>query len=238
MKLNQIEITVPTTFEDIRLGQFQEYIKLFETIPEDERANLNEFVKMKTVSIFYDVPFDIVRDNFKSTDVDELAEKVLHLITRMTKEIDGTNFNPRFKTHNVEFGFIPDFEDMKAGEFADLSEYIGKWDMMHKAMSVMYRPVVAELYNPLLKIKQYSIKPYDGTGEYSELMKGMPAFKVMEASFFLSNSFNKLKVCLETYTMNQLERNPGMVTHLKTLSSTNGVGIKPSIPLQETMHSE
>ena len=225
--MKTIELTVPKDKLDIRLGQFQEYSKLFETV--DVKQDINEFVKMKTVSIFCDVPFQLVREHLKASDVDELATEVLTLVKDMTDNVGKDKFNPIFTVNGTEFGFIPDFEDMKAGEFADLTEYFGKWDKMHNAMAVMYRPITQKKPNKILGIEQYEIQPYNGTSEYAEIMKGMPAIKSLEASFFLTNLVLKLKTCLRTYMGKQRKINPEMDIALRTAFLKNGTGIKPSI---------
>jgi len=227
MKVEEIKITVPKDMMDIRLGQFQEYNKLFETVVPGQ--DVNEFVKMKTVSIFCDVPFQLVREYFKASDVDALATEVLALVTLMTKSVESKTFNPLFTVNDTEFGFIVDFENMKAGEYADLTEYFGKWDEMHKAMAVMYRPVTIKKHNKILGIDQYDIQKYNGTNEYAEIMKGMPAMKALEASFFLTNLVLKLRICLQTYMAKQLKNNPEMDLALKKALLESGPGIKPSI---------
>ena len=44
----------------------------------------------------------------------------------------------------VKFGFMPKLDDISLGEFIDLDKYISDWQQMHKALSVLYRPVVFE----------------------------------------------------------------------------------------------
>ena len=56
----------------------------------------------------------------------------------------------------VEYGFIPVLDDMTLGEYVDLDENFTDWDKMHKAMSVLFRPI------KLKKGDRYQIEEYDG----------------------------------------------------------------------------
>ena len=38
----------------------------------------------------------------------------------------------------VEYGFIPNLDDMSFGEYVDLDTYIGDWQNIHRAMAVLY----------------------------------------------------------------------------------------------------
>jgi hypothetical protein len=223
METKEIKLTIPNQVEDIRLGQYQEYFKLVKGLDSD--AVFTEFMKMKVVSIFCDVPIDLVREGFKSSVVDDISTRVITLIGELSDDVEG--FKPTFKLGETTFGFINNFEDMNAGEFADLTQYFADFDDMHRAMAVMYRPVVKTEKNKLLKLQQYDIEKYNGTTRYSELMKSMPAIKALEASFFLTNSFIKLRHCFLTYIKNHPKVDNKTSTALNQFLIANGDGIKP-----------
>ena len=54
----------------------------------------------------------------------------------------------------IEYGFIPSLEDMTVGEFADLENYLTTGKDYHKAMAVMYRPIINS-YSNTYKIQEY-----------------------------------------------------------------------------------
>ena len=76
-----------------------------------------------------------------------------------------------------EFGFIPKLNDMTFGEYVDLDTYIGKWDQMNVAMSVLYRPITAK------KGHKYLIEDYRGDN-YHDIMKQMPLSAVFGSIVF------------------------------------------------------
>ena len=59
----------------------------------------------------------------------------------------------KFKLDGIQYGFIPDLDEMSFGEY-DLDTYIGNWKEIEKAMAVLYRPVV------LSKGDKYVIEDY------------------------------------------------------------------------------
>ena len=220
----KLNINVPSVVEDIKLGQFQQYLKLVEGMGENPK--LNEFTKMKIVSIFCNVPMELVRVGFKASDIDMISSDVLELIKSMTEGEDEKQFEPTFQLGETKFGFMNDLDGMMAGEYADLTSYFNKWDDMHKAMAVMYRPIIKEKGNTLLGITQYELSKYSGTAEYGELMKSMPAIKAIEASFFLTSSYIRLQKCFLRYTEKLIMETPEISMMLKANSIQLGDGIK------------
>ena len=132
--------------------------------------------------------------------------------------------------------FINNVDDMMAGEYADLTMYFEKWETMHKAMAVMYRPVTKDEHNSLVKVEQYEIAEYTGTSEYAELMKAMPAIKALEAGFFLISSFKTLQKCFLAYLSSQVEMTPEMNTMLKANSTNIGDSIKAFTALVDKIY--
>jgi hypothetical protein len=220
----KLNITVPSKVEDIKLGQFQQYLKLIDGMGENPK--LNEFVKMKIVSIFCNIPMELVRVGFKASDIDKISTDTLEIIKSMTEDENDEQFIPTFSIGETKFGFMNDLEGMLAGEYADLTSYFDKWDNMHKAMAVMYRPIIKTKYNKLIGVEQYELSEYEGTAEYGELMKSMPAIKAIEASFFLTNSYIRLQKCFLRSMEKLIAEDPKLSTMLKANSTQLGDGIK------------
>jgi hypothetical protein len=55
----------------------------------------------------------------------------------------------------VEYGFIPNLDDMSFGEYVDLDTYLGDWQNIHRAMAVLYRPIREK------RGERYNIVPYE-----------------------------------------------------------------------------
>ena len=153
-----MEIQVPTDLSEITLGQYQEYIALESPTEVD------------TISIFMNIDRSAVK-TIKATSMDSLVEDINKLFKTEQR------FLNRFKISGKEFGFIPKLDDITYGENKDISSYM-KWDTMHKAMAVMYRPIT------LKQRRKYLIEDYEGSHKYSEIMKSAPMDVVMGAMLF------------------------------------------------------
>lgn len=179
----KVEISVPTTLGDITLGQYQKFVKL------QEQEDIEEsFLVHKTIEIFCGIDLkDTLRLKFNY---------VTDLMGRINKIFETTpKLKETFTMDGVEYGFIPDLDDMSFGEYVDLDTNYGDWDNMHKAMAILYRPIV------LKKNNRYVIEEYEGT-RGSEKFKQAPLDVVLGChSFFL-----RLNQELLTVTLDYLKR--------------------------------
>ncbi len=207
----KLEISIPTELKEIKLSQYQAFLKIAKDNDDVE------FMNQKMVQTFC---------NIDLKDVAEIKYKdVLQITASLGKMFDvkSHRFINRFKLGGVEFGFIPDLDDMTFGEYTDLDSYIGDWDNMHKAMAVLYRPITKKGLN-----NTYEIEKYNGSITYSDVMKHAPLDVVFGANVFFYNLGNEL---LKS-TMNYLDTNKQMQTILQQHNSENdGVGIVQSMDL-------
>ena len=229
--VKEVSIVVPQTADDITLGQYQQFAKLQTELRDGKE--LNEFVKIRLVSIFCDVPVEVVKE-FSIDDVDKVSAEVANVVSTIVLDKDEA-ITPIIEIEGVEFGFIPDMENMTAGEFADLSEYLNEFSDLNKVMAVLYRPIKHKFYNKYVGVDQYSLEPYNGTSEFSDIMKLMPVERAVRASFFLRSLAERLEGISQIYS--QLETlkkkksdQPSLWSRVKQmLSRKSGDGIKPSM---------
>ena len=138
-----------------------------------------ELLNQRTIETLCNIPFVKTR-LIKQLDVKDIINRLTELLT---KDVD---FVHRFKIKNLEFGMIPDLENMTSGEYADLTKYIGEWNSMHKAMAVLFRPIKERQGD------KYDVVEYEGSSEYSELMDFMPLGVAMGAMVFFWSLTNDL----------------------------------------------
>ena len=129
-------IEVPKELSAIPLREYQKYLKVMD---DNKDAEDTEFINLKVLEIFCGI-------NLKEAYNLPLAEFsfiINHIVTLFKEETplqrDFTLTDPNGDT--ITFGFIPKLDDITLGEFVDLDNYIGDWQQIHKAMSVLYRPV-------------------------------------------------------------------------------------------------
>lgn len=210
----KIELTIPTTLNDIKLAQYQKFL----SIAKDNEES--EFLQQKMVQLFCGIDLkDVAQIRYK--DVAEITANINNLFTK------DNQFIQRFKMGGVEFGFIPNLDEMSTGEYMDLDTYITDWDTMHNAMAVLYRPITNKLGN------KYQIEEYKGSITYADVMKHAPLDVVLGAMVFFYTLGNEL---LKS-TINYLEGNQELQNILTKHNLENvGDGIQVSmLLLKETL---
>ena len=214
------EIVIPTSLSEIPLKSYQEFMKVI------EKSNDQEFIGQKTVEIFCGLQMkDVVR--VKWNDIRDLT---LHL-NNIFKE--KPKFQATFKIKGVEFGFIPNLEDMTFGEYIDLESNISSVETFHKAMAVMYRPITKKVKD------RHEIFEYVGTDEFSEVMKYAPLNVVLGATVFFSTLGSDLVQHTLIYLETEIKKNPKIMTLAKERNLINdGDGTIQSMRyLRETLQS-
>ena len=175
----KLDLRVPTSLNDIPLYQYQQFIKAFEN--ED---NLTEqYAGTKMLEIFCGLKLDEAL-KVKITDLKKITTKLNKALSEKPLLIT------RFKLGSTEFGFVPQLDELTFGEFVDIENNIGDWENMHKAMAVLYRPVVQSVG------KKYEIEEYRGDS-WHDAMLNMPASVAISAiNFFFHLENDLLKVTL------------------------------------------
>ena len=204
----KVDIQIPSNLSEVTLEQYQKFTKL----NTDENQD-SSFLMHKTVEIFCNLNLqDIAKIKF--TYVQEILNDINNLFDKKQDLI------PTFTHRGIEYGLIPVLDDMTLGEYVDLDENFTDWDTMHKAMTVLYRPVT------LKKGDRYQIEEYNGL-DNAETMKQIPLDVVMGCMFFFWNLNEEL---LKT-TLNYLNQEiPKELTteQLQTLVKSGG-GINQSM---------
>jgi hypothetical protein len=195
-------IKVPSTLEEITVKQYSEFVKIQSNNQDDE------FIAMKMVSIFCNMELSEVSKISYSSIIDI----VQHLNTLFTQKNELVR---RFTLGGVEFGFIPDLENISFGEYVDLEANLTSFETMHKAMAVMYRPIVREQKN------RYDIQSYESSANFAEVMEFAPISIALGAQVF----FWSLGKELLQATMDYLEKTMSKkqkATLAKQLNLANG----------------
>jgi hypothetical protein len=210
----KIELKIPTSLSEIKLVQYQKFL----AIAKDNEES--EFLQQKMVQLFCGIDLkDVAQIRYK--DVAEITTNINNLFAKENK------FIQRFKMGGVEFGFIPNLDEMSTGEYMDLDTYITDWDTMHNAMAVLYRPIINKIGN------KYEIEEYKGSITYADVMKHAPLDVVLGSMVFFYNLGNDL---LKS-TVNYLEKNQQVRDILTKQNLENaGDGIQVSmLLLKETL---
>ena len=176
----KVELTVPSNLSEISLKQYQKFLKLQES-NED-----SYFLQCKMIEIFCNLDAKSVR-LLKISD----ADRVVDIINNMFEA--KPDLIRTFKIGSIEYGIIPDLDEISLGEYIDLDTYIGDWQNMQIAMNVLYRPISKKIGNKYL-IKEYAL-------DAKEKLEEIPMDVVLGSIFFLWN----LGIDLSKTMVNYLE---------------------------------
>ena len=183
----KLEINVPSSLNEITLGQYQKFLEVAEKNPE------GNFLNAKMIEIFCGIPLS---DSYKLKVGS--ANQIISILSDMLEQ--KPQHVEQFSLNGVDYGFIPDLDEMSLGEYIDLDTNASKWEQMHVAMNVLYRPIKTS------KVGKYNIKEYDV--KYPEVMKDMPLDAALGSLFFFYN----LGMELAKHTMLSLDNQAEMET--------------------------
>ena len=193
----EVKIQIPTTLNEITLGQYQEFSKL------DSKKESDVLLKM--VEIFCKVPVEVVR-SMKANDIKDICE----VINKMF-DVEHQLIN-RFQLGGQDFGFIPDLENISFGEYVDLDTFIGDTDNLHRAMNVLFRPI------DLKQGSRYTLKDYDP--DTNESAKDYPLDACFGAMVFFYALGKDLSIAILNSSSKQNEEN--LAQYLGSLQNGDG----------------
>ena len=199
----KLKINIPEKLSEITLGQYQDWLKVA------EGKEMTPFIQQKMIEIFCGITLKEVL-MIKATDIDSITNEILKVFEQKPK------FIKEFEIDKMQFGFIPKLDDMVFGEYIDLDTYLGDWSQMHKAMNVLFRPIIFK------KNDQYLVSDYEGTGKYN--LKTMPLSIVFGSLVFFWNLRNELQKHILSYLANQTDI---PVSQELRDSLKSGAGINP-----------
>ena len=188
---------LPMTLNDIELQSYQRFVLIEEPTNEDLvkcLLNINQ----------------IELNKLKASEVDELVEHLSNLLKQETP------FKPTFTLNGIQYGFIPNLDDITYGENKDITSYINDLQSLHKAMAVAYRPVKLKHGN------KYQIEEYEGSHKYSEVMKEAPLSVVLGMVVFFCNLTTELLRVIPNYLNRELQNS----TNQGLISEKNGAIIQ------------
>ena len=195
-------LNIPNKLSEITLRKYQKFVKL-NVEDVDER-----FLQVKMIEIFCEVSHENVL-KIKFADADRVTAILGEMFTQKPDLVT------RFKLNGIEYGFIPDLDEMSFGEYIDLDTYLGDWENIHTAMNVLYRPIKSKKGN------RYTIKKYDVSTK--DQLLDMPLDAVISSVFFFYHLGKDLSIVMNRYLEKEYSKIPSQQQEDLIL---NGDGIK------------
>ena len=203
-----MKITLPENIADITLSQYQRFETLNTKLTE-ESIGLEEYNKRK-INLFSGIPYRKI-ENVAHKDLKEVMQLIDDALNA------DAPFENRFTMNGIEYGFIPNFDNISTAEYVDLSKYGAEVETLQNLMAILYRPIAKE------SVSMYDIKAYDGTAEHAQAMLDMPMNLVNGALSFFFHLSNEL----ENYILRSTREALAKKEQATTLAS--GVGMQPSM---------
>ena len=198
----KVDLVVPNSLADITLGQYQKFVKISESNTDEK------FISIKMLEIFCKLKLETIM-TMKATSIKTVTATLTEMFNAKQ------DLKHIFRMDGIQYGFIPNLEDMTFGEYVDLDSNISDFQEIHKAMAVLYRPIEKKFKG------QYTIKPYEA--KEADFMKAMPMDVVFGSMIFFYHLGSDLSKVMMDYLLQ--EENKELHTQLLELSTRNGAGI-------------
>ena len=204
----KLDILLPNSLSEIPLSRYQEFVAM------KEKSNDEELIANKMIQIFCGLQLGEVA-KIKLKDLNGLIKHFTEVFSEKPQLIRN------FKIKNIEFGFIPNLENISFGEYVDLEHHLKDWSTYHKAMAVMFRPIKEKHKD------KYSIIDYEPNEDMQDLMKFAPLDVAISASVFFWSLGSELLQATLTYLKNELMKTKDLTNFRREFSlENNGVGIQ------------
>lgn len=191
---NEFVISIPSNLRDVKVKEWQEFQKILETNKDDEHSN--DFLNLKMLQIFCGVDLNVLN----AIPLNQFDAILSHLNEVFSEKTDRVNSFKLVGTDGaeVEFGLIPNLDEMTYGEYVDLEKYIFDHKNAHRAMAVLYRPIQYR------KGKTYHIQRYKGSEHLADVMRDAPLDVFLGVQVFFYNLAKKLGIYTMDSTLQQL----------------------------------
>lgn len=172
-------------------------------------------MRLKDITVEQFIKLSQIEQTFRE-DEDKMAVEIANLFhpKNSLRYKDAQNFYTELKmalleeprhikrfTHKgIEYGFIPNLENISTGEYVDLDHYSKNKETYHKMLSVLYRPVIKSAD------KLYRIEEYDGT-KYENVMKEVSCEILLGSIGFFFRLSEIMLTDLHTYLKMTVKKN-------------------------------
>ena len=194
------EYNIINSWEDVTLEKWQQLVS-------GKRKSKSKEAQ-ETIALLSDIPKKLIEE-MSLKDVATIFERVSKL------QVEG-KLKKVFKIDEVEYGFLPDLDEITLGSWADIEQYIkdGLEKNLHKIMAVLFRPITSK------EGKMYSVQEYkDGRERAEKFRKKMNAKQVQQALRFFFVFVKEFVKILPSCLMEKMKK-----MQEKTTFQTSGVG--------------
>ena len=207
-----MKINIPENLNEITIKQFFDFKKCCDTNQDDQ------YLRLAMVSIFCDISVEDIK-KISSKDFIDISNQLMNVLKETPTHIE------KFVINGVSFGFIPNLENITAGEYIELDTLFKDEETYLEQMAVMYRPVVSKHKN------LYSIEPFESTEKHKDIMIAAPISAYLGSKVFFCNLLSELLESFQLFLILGTQE----AMDLEEVLATNGVGINQFIQSLEVV---
>lgn len=195
-------LIVPTHLNEIPLFQMVEYNALQES----------DIKELQAISIFCNL------------SISEVKAMPFHVITKASKHIanllsEQPKFQNKFTHKGIQYGFIPNLNDISGAEVIDIDNYQKNPLDLYKCISVLYRPITHEGQNGRYEIEKYK-------GKVNEDFRDVPSDIAFGAMVFFWTLGKDLMNFTRRYLTDQAKV---QLTNMGSIKSGDGLALYTSL---------
>ena len=175
-KVSKYEL--PTEWNEVSISQYSNLMKVL----DNEDASEIEVI-VKTLEALVGIESRIL-----TKAPIKYLKKVYGELSILTSKEPANYLKKVIEIDGVEYGMIPDFEDLTLGEFVDLDNYLqDSWNNLVKIFAVLYRPIVERKGDKYI-IEDYTLKDIKERREiFSDKLSIDTAFGAMVFFYDIGN---------------------------------------------------
>lgn len=201
-----MKINIPESLNEITIKQFFDFKKCCDINQDDQ------YLRLAMVSIFCDISVEDIK-KISSKDFIEISNQLTNVLKEQPVHVE------KFIINGVEFGFIPNLENITAGEYIELDTLFKDEDTYLEQMAVMYRPIVEKHKN------LYKIEPFESTEKHKDIMIAAPISAYLGSKVFFCNLLSELLESFQIFLLSESQE----VKVLEEVLAKNGAGINQFI---------
>jgi hypothetical protein len=187
-----------TSLRDLTIKDFITITNILETFKDDVNRINKELIKYF---------------NLEKSSISETENILLNINNILSQKPD---FIQRFTLDGVEYGFIPNLDNITTGEWIDIEEYQKDINNADKLVSILYRPIKRSF--KFWRKDYYNIEEYNGS---NNKLKDAPLEVYLGSLIFFYHLGKSLLNHLDTCTKNLTMKEKQIVTDLVQKHNSN-----------------
>ena len=201
-----MKINIPESLNEITIKQFFDFVECTKQSQDDQ------YLRLAMVSIFCDVSVEDIK-KISSKDFIDISNQLTNVLKETPTHIE------KFIINGVSFGFIPNLENITAGEYIELDTLFKDEETYLEQMAVMYRPITGTHKN------LYRIEPFESTEKHKDIMIAAPISAYLGSKVFFCNLLSELLESFQLFLISGTQE----AMDLEEVLAINGVGINQFI---------